>query len=308
MVSCRHATGRSLPKTFNSTVSIANQPSHTTHIRPGTHWLRLDFTEVWEHRDLIRTLVARDFSARFRQTILGPLWYIAQPLLITLVFTVVFGRVLQVSTDGIPPSLFYLSALISWNYFSQTLGGTGNTFHTNAAILTKVYFPRLVLPISTAISGLVGLAVQVASFLAIIGIHVMQSDDGGDFLAAWWLPVLVLPTVILHTMVLAVGVSLWTSALSAKYRDFQHIMPLLMQAWLYLTPVAYPLSRIPEHWRWAAELNPMVAPVELTRWCFFRSGELDPGMLVTSWIIALVFLLTGIFAFQRIESTFADLA
>ena len=276
----------------------------TTHIRPRRTWFHFNFYEIWAHRDLIATLVGRDFSSRFRQTILGPAWYIVQPLSVTLVFSVVFSRMLGVSTSGIPSGLFYLSGLICWNYFSQVLGATGNSFHQNANLFTKVYFPRVIVPIATAISTLIGLVVQLGTFLVMYITWHMTTPDS-DLGMTWW--VCLLPLAVIQSGCLAVGIGFWMSAISAKYRDFQHTLSLVVQLWLYLTPVAYPLSTVPASWRWLAELNPMTAPIELFREGFFGVSNISNSLLIISAVSTLILVTSGWLAFQRTERTFADI-
>ncbi len=286
-------------------MSLAQLPLH--HLRPGRRWLRVNWRELWFYRDLLGMLVSRDFSSRFRQTILGPVWYIGQPLLVTGVMMVVFNRLLRVETDGVPALLFYLSGLVVWNYFAQTIGFAGNIFHDNSNTITKVYFPRVLLPLASGISGLVGFVVQLATLVVLTGIHWLNHPPSGLTLGHGLLALGVLPLIALQSLLIALGTCLSLSALTAKYRDFQHVQPLLLQAWLYLSPVVYPLTRVPEDWRWLSQLNPLVMPVELMRWCFYGTGTFDVAALVISWGITLALVLGGLFAFQRMETIFADL-
>ncbi|GAB5559657.1 MAG: ABC transporter permease [Synoicihabitans sp.] len=291
----------------SNTTKMTNPIHKPIHIRANTRWLRLDLAEVWHHRDLVSVLVKRDISARFRQTVLGPAWYVIQPLLFTVVFSLVFGNMLGISTGEIPAHLFYLSGLLCWNYFSQTLSVTGNSFHGNSNLFTKVYFPRVVVPISAAVSGLVGLLVQVLTFIVFYALALFASSSA-DREWTYSVSLLLFPFAILQTGVLAVGVGLWMSAITAKYRDLQHVLPLVLQLWLYLTPVAYTLTTVPEKWRWLAQLNPITVPIELCRQGFFGSTLLTSETFLISLAFTVFIAISGVLVFQKTERTFADIA
>lgn len=250
-------------------------------------------------------LVRRDFVAKYKQTILGPAWFILQPLMMTLIFTVIFGRVAQIPTDGLPPFLFYLCGMLAWTYFANTMSTTANTFTTNAHLFGKVYFPRLVVPFSVAISNLLAFAIQAATFVAFWLYFRHFTGVEGEAFPSLVRGLWVLPLVFL-TGLLAVGVGLWFSAATAKYKDLTHALGLITQLWLYATPVIYPLSQVPEHWRWLAELNPMASIAEAYKFLLLGQGTLSLfGILWTLGCTLAVFL-TGLMIFHKVERTFID--
>lgn len=272
-------------------------------LRPRGAWWRLDWRRLWQHRDLLVLLVRRDFVARYQQTILGPAWFILQPLIATGAFTLVFNRGLGTSTDGIAPAfLFYQCGLLVWGYFSVVLGTAGNTFQANAAVFTKVYFPRLIAPLAVAIGGLAPFGLQLLVFALCYAPFAVGAEG--------WRPDLLmlalLPLWLLQAAAFALGLSLLTSALSAKYRDLQHALPFLIQLGLFVTPVIYPLSQLGAGARWLAALNPLTPAVEAFRVAFFGTGTLTPGLVAVSLAGTALALAAGLFAFQRAERTFAD--
>ena len=277
---------------------------HEIVIEPNRSWLTIDWRELWEYRDLLVLLVRRDFVARYKQTILGPLWFILQPLLMTIVFTVIFDRVARIPTDGLPPVIFYFSGLVTWGYFSQNLNSASTTFTTNAYLFTKVFFPRLIVPAAAAVSNLFGFAIQFLTFLAFF-VWFRFFTGVGDAITIRWEAVF-LPVLILHMMVLSLGVSLWMSSLTAKYRDFSHLMTFLTQLWMYATPIVIPLSSFPEKWRWVAYMNPMTAVVEFFRYAFLGQGTPDPISIGFSVAFAFVVFVTGVMYFNRTARTFVD--
>jgi lipopolysaccharide transport system permease protein len=277
---------------------------HEILIQPNQSWLRLDGAQLWEYRDLLGLLIHREFASKYKQTILGPAWFILQPLMTALVMTVFFGRVAKVPTDGIPPVLFYLCNQLSWNYLQQNLQTGGAVFLNNASLFGKVYFPRLVVPISIILSNLFACVLQMVSF-AIIYLGFLWLVPGTRWLhltpAA-----LMLPLLFLHTGLLSLGVCLWMSSLTAKYRDLTQVLQLFIQLWMFASPVIMPLSNFPLKWRWAAEINPMTAIIEAFRLCLFGIGTLTPVSLAMSIGATVILLLSGIFVFQRTERTFID--
>lgn len=275
-------------------------------IRPNRSWMHVDWAGIWEYRDMLFFLVHRDFTAKYKQTLLGPAWFILQPLFMTLVFTVIFGNFAKISTDGLPPTLFYLSGLLAWTYFSTTLTTTSATFITNAKLFGKVYFPRMVVPLSVVISNLLAFALQLATFLAFWVYFKFFTASSGQFHLSpqVWL----FPLLVLQTGALSLGAGLWMSALTAKYRDLHHMTPFLVQLWMYGTTVIYPLSVVPEKWRWAVNLNPMTAVVESYRYLFLGESALEPIYLLQSVVITLLLLLGGLFIFNRVQRTFIDYA
>jgi lipopolysaccharide transport system permease protein len=250
-------------------------------------------------------LVWRDFVARYKQTILGPLWYVVQPVLMTAVYTIIFGLVAGLPTDGLPPVLFYLCGQLGWNYFAQNLGANSTTFQSNAALFSKVYFPRLVVPLASLASNLVAFSIQMATFAGFFLYYKFALKAGG-FGLDWH--VVFLPLAVLHVAVLSLGVGLILSALTAKYRDIAQVSGLLVQVWMYATPVIYPLSRFPARWQWIAALNPMAVIVESFRYMLLGRGMVTPGHLAASAAISLALLGGGLLLFGRVERTFADIA
>ena len=284
---------------------MSTQPNnYELVIQPRRSWFHVDWRELLHYRDLLYLLVRRDFVAQYKQTVLGPMWFILQPLLTTLVFTVIFGRVAKIPTDGLPPLLFYLCGMLAWNYFSGCLGATSITFLTNAAIFGKVYIPLLIVPLSVVISKLIGFAIQLATFLCFLAYYKLFTAAGGALHPG--LGFLLLPLLLLQSAATSLGVGFWISALTTKYRDFVHVSSFLTQLWMYGTPVVFPLSVISEKWRWVICLNPMTGVVELYRYCLLGVGTVDPGYTGLSVLTSVVLLLSGLFAFTRAERTFID--
>ena len=275
----------------------------TTIIRPNRAWWRPRFAEIWEYRDLLTLLVRRDFVSKYKQTVLGPAWFAIQPLLTTVVFTVVFGRVAQIPTDGIPPVLFYLVGLLGWTYFAQTFNAVSTTFVANAGVFGKVYFPRLVVPLSISASNLIALAINLAIALAAVGYFAFTGEDGSVTLR--WQTIM-LPIPIMLAAIAALGAGLWVSALTAKYRDLTHLSGFLAQLLMYATPVIYPMSAIPERWRWLAALNPMASVCEGIKWLVLGKGEVGLTVVAIGTCTAVILLITGLVAFQRTERNFID--
>jgi len=273
-------------------------------IKPTKGWFKLNLGDVWRYRDLLGLLVHRDFVAKYKQTVLGPLWFIIQPLLMTVVFTIVFGKVARIPTDGVPPMLFYLCGLLGWSYFAQTFQATSGTLTANAGIFGKVYFPRLVVPISTVISGFIAFAIQLATFLCFWVYFKFFTAAGSSIHMGWDL--LWFPLVMIQVSLLSLGVGLWLTSLTAKYRDFTFIIGFIVQIWMYATPVIYPLSRIPEGWRWVAVVNPMTMPVEAIKRIFLGQGVVEPAFVAISVAMTLILLLGGIVVFNKVEKTFVD--
>ena len=271
-------------------------------IRPSRGWLQLDLAEVWRYRDLLGMLVRRDFIAKYKQTILGPAWFVLQPLLMTLAFTVVFGHVAGIPTDGVPAPLFYLAGLVGWNFFAQTFQSTSSTLVANAALLGKVYFPRLIVPLAAAISNFLALGLQLAT-LAVFWLWYRWFTPATIALDA---SVAALPLVLLQIAALSLGLGLWLSALTTKYRDFTFLTGFIVQLWLYATPVIYPLSQVPERWRWVAVLNPMTMPVESIRAVVLGAGTVRPELVAASVVLTFVLFVSGVLVFSRVEKTFVD--
>jgi lipopolysaccharide transport system permease protein len=262
---------------------------------PGRWWV-LPFGELWEYRELLYFLVWRDIKVRYKQTAIGVAWVVLQPLLTMAVFTLFFGRLAKLPSQGLPYPIFYFAALVPWTYFSGALQNATNIVVENQRVITKVYFPRLILPISAVLSGLVDFAI---GFAVLLGMTLGYRMRPG--VAALWLPVM-----LLLAITTALGVGLWLSALNALYRDVRYVMPFLIQFWMFASPVAYPSSLVPESWRWLYGLNPMTGVIDGFRWAITGHGEPPGPLLLASTSAVLVVLLGGLFFFQRMEGTVAD--
>ncbi len=280
------------------------QSGFETVIRPTRSWFALGLGELWHYRDLLLILVHRDFSARYKQTVLGPAWFVLQPLLTSVVFTVVFAGAIKIPTEGVPPMLFYFTGLLGWNYFAQTFQNISGTLLNNAGIFGKVYFPRLVVPLSTVVSNLLAFALQLVTMLCFWLYFKFFTAAGTQFGLS---PAVVfVPLVVLQLAALSLGVGMWLSALTAKYRDFVLLSGFIVQIWMYATPVIYPLSQIPERWRWLAVVNPMAMPIELLKYMFLGQGVIAPAYVAASVGLTLLALVSGVVVFNRVEKTFID--
>ena len=271
-------------------------------IRPKNGWFDIDLREVWRYRDLIFMFVRRDFVVRYQQTILGPLWYIIQPLFTTVVFTIIFGKVAKIPTDSLPPFLFYMAGNVVWGYLASTLTATSNTFNTNANIFGKVYFPRLTVPLATVVVNFLQFFIQLALFVAF---YLYFRLKGVPVHSTGWI-LLGLPLLMLQTALLCFGLGILLSSMTTKYKDLKFAMTFLVQLWMYATPVVYPLSQIPKWLLPWYVLNPMVAVVESFRHMFFGASAVQWYQIGISWTIILVILFAGIVLFSRIEKTFMD--
>ncbi len=273
-------------------------------IQPTRGWRVIDWRALVHYRDLLYLMVRRDFVAKYKQTVLGPAWFIIQPLITTLMFTVVFGKIAKIPTDGIPGQVFYLCNLLAWTYFSQSLPTIATSLITNAGLFTKVYFPRLIVPLAALVSNLLAFGLQLVTFLGFYFYFKFATPEGAGIHAN--LTLLALPLLILHTALISLGFGLWLAALTAKYRDFTHLMHFLVQLWMYATPVILPLRLVPEKLRIVFALNPMTAVVESFRYAFFSHATVNAGYLGLSVAITLVVLISGLLVFSRVEKTFVD--
>lgn len=270
-------------------------------ILPKRGLFDLRLNELWKYRDLLTLLVRRDFVSTYKQTLLGPLWYVLQALFTAFAFTVVFQKIFGMPTEGVPPMLFYLSGLVCWNYFSQCLTKTSNTFISNSTIFGKVYFPRLVIPISTVISSLIGMGIQLLVFLGFI---VAYTFMGVKF--NFTPTLLLVPFLILMMAMMGLGLGIVISSLSIKYRDFQHITSFGVLLLMYATPVMYPFSWIKGGLRYIMVLNPLTSIIESFRFAFLGVGEFSVYSLAYSAIFSIGILFIGILMFNRNERTFID--
>jgi lipopolysaccharide transport system permease protein len=270
-------------------------------IRPKRHLLDINLKEIWDYRDLVMLFVRRDFVAKYKQTILGPFWFILNPLISTLMYTLVFAGIAKISTEGVPPQLFYLSGIVAWSYFASCLNGTSSTFLSNAAIFGKVYFPRLVPPISVIISSIVQLGIQLL-LLSVFMIY--YSLTGYNIQINSHL--LFIPLLIIDLALLGLGFGIIFSALTTKYRDLSNFLGFGVQLWMYITPVIYPASAVPEKYRILVFLNPVAPLVEAFKYGMIGAGEFNPGRLLYSLIFSIFLLFIGVIMFNRTEQNFMD--
>jgi len=259
-------------------------------------WLALDLGEVWAYRDLVYFFVWRDIKVRYKQTVIGASWAILQPVLTMLVFSLFFGRLAKIPSGGLPYPIFYYSALLPWMYFATAMQAATNIVVENQRVITKIYFPRVVLPISAVMAGLVDFTISFAVFLGLMAYYRIVPGR-----AVIWLPCFLLLAVLT-----ALGVGLWLSALNAIYRDVRYVVPFLVQFWMFASPVAYPTSLVPAKWRWLYGLNPMAGVIEGFRWALTGHGE-PPGILLAASSAAVILLVvSGLAYYHAMEGTIAD--
>ena len=267
-------------------------------------WFNLELKELWRYRDLVLLLFNRDLVTWYKQTILGPLWFVVQPILTTLIFTVVFGNIAGISTDSQPKILFYLSGYILWSYFAECFKTISDTFVTNKSIFGKVYFPRIIMPLSTVLSNLVKFGIQLGVFASILIYYLFQ-----DYQLQWDASILLLPVLVMMAGALSIGLGMIASSLTVKYRDITFLITFGIQLLMYGTPVIYPLSEVTEKY---AEYeifilaNPMSAIIESFRYILLKSGSLDYGNLAYSLVATIVVLFAGMIIFNRTEKSFID--
>ena len=284
---------------------IQKPQDEVIYLRPSKGWTALKLGDIWRYRELIYFLIWRDIKVRYKQTALGAAWAIIQPFFTMIVFTIFFGRLAGIPSDGVPYPIFSYTGLLPWGLFTQGLSDAGRAMVANRAMITKVYFPRLVIPIASVLSGLVDFLI---AFVILIGMIFYYNYVPGEYEPIAITPaILTLPLFILLALITSLGVGLWLSALNVKYRDINYILPFLTQFWLFVTPIAYPASMVPEQWRWLYALNPMTGVVEGFRWALLGTGDGPSLMLAVSSTIAVLSLITGLFYFRRMERTFADM-
>jgi lipopolysaccharide transport system permease protein len=274
--------------------SVAEPP--TRIIRATSGWAPLALGEVWRHRDLVLLMALRDIQMRYRQTLLGVAWAILQPLAATLIFTVLFGRLGKLPSDGAPYAAFALAGLVPWQLFAYALQQSSNSLVDNRHILAKVYFPRVIIPVASLGAGVLDFAVSLVLLVLLFAWY------GIGF--GWRLTAL--PALSALALISALGVGLWLATLHVRYRDVRAILPFLAQIWMFLTPVVYPASMIPERWRPLLGLNPMAGVVEGFRWALLGTGHLSPTLLTVSMATAALLLVSGLYYFRRMERSFAD--
>jgi lipopolysaccharide transport system permease protein len=270
-------------------------------ISPQRNLFDLRLGELWHARDLILLFVRRDFVAVYKQTILGPLWYLIQPLLTTIVFTVIFGNIARLPTDGLPPFLFYMSGTVIFSYFASTLSKTSDTFVSNANMFGKVYFPRLSVPVSILLSNLIAFAIQFAFFVAFMLFFKLR---GTPVHLSWW--ILLTPVLLLMMAGLGLGFGIIVSSLTTKYRDLRFLVQFGVSLLQYITPVIYPLSSMPPKYQALIRLNPLTSVVEAFRFAYLGSGSVNLLQLGYSFLVMIIAIAVGAVIFNRVEATFMD--
>ena len=273
----------------------------TLVVTSRSRWINFNLGQIWKYRDLLLLFVKRDIITVYKQTVLGPLWYFIQPILTTIMFTIVFGRIAKLSTDGLPPVLFYLSGIIVWNYFAECFKTTSDSFTKNEEIFGKVYFPRVIIPMSVVLSNLVKFAIQFLLFLGIFAYYLMQ---GTPLAVSGWM--LLVPLLIGMVAGLSLGFGMIISSLTTKYRDLTFLIVFGIQLAMYATPVIYPLSEAPEKYRLFILANPMTAIIEAFRYVFLGAGSFNVANLLYSFAFMVAVLLVGLLIFNRTEKTFMD--
>jgi lipopolysaccharide transport system permease protein len=274
---------------------VKTQESHIV-IEPGRSWLRLDLGDLWRYRELLFFLAWRDIKVRYKQTLLGATWAVIQPLLTMIIFSVIFGQLAGLPSEGIPYPVFTYTALLPWQLFAFALAQSSNSLVGSQNLVSKVYFPRLVIPIASVVPGLVDF---LFSFLVLMGL-----------MAFYGIPLtarlLVLPALLFLALITAMAVGLWLSALNVEYRDVRYVVPFLIQFWMYATPIAYSSTLIPEKWRLLYALNPLTGVVEGFRWALLGKSDGIGAMIWISTAMVVLLLVSGLIYFKRMEDTFAD--
>ncbi|MGB6265460.1 MAG: ABC transporter permease, partial [Candidatus Acidiferrales bacterium] len=273
-------------------------PVPVLRITPPTRWWVVPVAELWQARELIYFFVWRDIKIRYKQTAVGAAWAVLQPLLAMTVFTLFFGKLAHIPSEGLPYQVFVLAGLLPWMYFAASLANATNTIVENQRVITKVYFPRLVLPLSAVLSGLVDFGISFVIFAIMMVYYHLRPT----------MQILWLPAFLLLAMLTALGVGLWLSALNAIYRDVRYVLPFLIQLWLFASPVIYPPSLMSAKWRWLFGLNPMAGVIEGFRWSLAGQGDPPIHLILVSTGIVLALLLSGLAYFQKMETTIADVA
>lgn len=273
----------------------------TEEIKAESSLFAINFREIWHYRDLLFMLVKRDFITFYKQTILGPLWFIVQPLLTTLIFVILFGNIAKLSTDGIPQLAFYLAGITIWNYFSESLTKTSSVFTANASIFGKVYFPRLIMPLSIVASSLLKFAVQFALFILVVLYYTFVAQSIQPNL---W--ILFTPVLILLMALFALGVGMIFSSLTTKYKDLTFLLAFGIQLFMYITPVVYPSSALPEKFQILAKINPLSSIFECFRYAYLGTGTFTITDLLISTLVIVFLFFTGVLVFNKVEKSFMD--
>ncbi len=273
----------------------------TKIIEPTSPLFELKLKQIWAYRDLVRMFVRRDLVVVYKQTILGPLWYIIQPLLSSAMFTIVFGKIANIPTDGVPPYIFYLAGITCWGYFSTCLGGTSNTFVANQGVFGKVYFPRIVVPLSIIISASIKFLIQLCVFL---GFYLFYIYKGAMIKPNCTL--FLLPVLFFMMAGLSLGFGMLFSSFTTKYRDLRILLGFFMQLWMYATPIIYPMSQLSEKYRWIVALNPMTSVVSAFKYGFLSKGDFDWDYLLYSFIFMVILFCVSLLIFNKVEKNFMD--
>jgi lipopolysaccharide transport system permease protein len=283
----------------DSPLALGSSPSAlpTLRIAPSKGWVPLKLRELWEYRELLYFLVWRDVKVRYKQTALGASWAIIQPFMTMVVFSIFFGHLAKVPSDGIPYPIFSFAALVPWTFFASGLTQSSNSLVGSGSLISKVYFPRLIIPLASVFSGIVDFAIAFLVMLAMMLYYGLIPT----------LNVIWLPLFLLLALVTSLGVGLWLSALNVEYRDVRYVVPFITQFWMLATPIAYPSSLLHEPWRTIYGLNPMVGVVEGFRWALLRTNSAPGPLIAVSSAAAVLILITGAFYFRRMEKTFADI-
>jgi lipopolysaccharide transport system permease protein len=282
-------------------VGVSEEPEWTQIIEPEGRLFDLKLGELWHYRDLVYLFVRRDFVAQYKQTILGPAWHLLQPLLTTVMFTIVFGRIAGMPTDGAPAFLFYMAGTVTWGYFSGVLTNISGTFTSNAGIFGKVYFPRLAVPVAILLSKLLAFGVQFAFFLCFLAWFAWRGAPVAP--NAW---VLLTPVLLLLMAALGLGLGVIVSAVTTRYRDLAVVVSFGVQLLMFATPVIYPMSALPDPYRTWMALNPIAPVMEIFRYAYLGAGQPSIGMLATGLLVTVAILLVGILLFNKVERTFMD--
>lgn len=283
--------------------NVSTNQDWTTIIEPKTKLLSVDFREIWQYRDLIRLFIRRNFNVMYKQTILGPLWFIIQPVLTVVMYMVVFGNIAQISTDGIPQPLFYLAGITIWSYFASCFSSCANALVGNASIFSKVYFPRLCSPISSMITDLLPFGVNMLIFMVIYGYYCFFTDA---VIKMTW-GVFFIPFIVMLVALMGAGIGLFLSSITTKYRDLTILISFAFRLWMYATPIIYPLSTIDnEHLRIVMYLNPMTGLVEFFKWSFLGVGAHEWWLITYSIFFCMIMLTLGVVVFNQAQRTFMD--
>jgi lipopolysaccharide transport system permease protein len=277
--------------------SVTRTEARKIIIRPTSGWAALNLRDLWVYRELVYFMTWRDLKVRYKQTALGAAWAILQPFLTMVVFSIFFGSLAGVPSDGVPYPIFSYTALIPWTLFSKALQDASRSLVNSSHMITKVYFPRMILPLASVLAGIVDFLIAFVVLLGMMAFyHVTPTAN------IWTIPLF-----LILALVTAAGVSLWLSALNVLYRDINYVLPFLTQFWMYITPIAYPSSMVPEKWRLLYAVNPMTGVVEGFRWALLGSGQAPGMMTLVSTLVAIVLLVSGMFYFKRMERLFADM-